>query len=261
MKFYLTYRDDLRKSPTLREILNAFQKAGAHLVSSPKEADYLVVVGGDGTLLRAVPVAYQWDLPIVGINLGRLGFITEVAPSEVETLLEKLLSGEVEVEERMAFEVVHEDEWFCCLNEVAVLKGPLGHMIRLTVRADGAYLTTYYGDGLLVSTPTGSTAYNLSAGGPIIHPKTEALVITPICPFMLSARPLVLPSNLSLEVTLSSPSQEVHLLVDGRINRILAPERSLFIKKAERPIKLVTSPTRNYFDILRNKLGWGESKL
>ncbi len=221
----------------------------------------MLVVGGDGTFLRAAPLAYRLDIPILGINFGKLGFLTEVQLEEAELALSNLASGKFAIEERLMFEVQFQEENFLALNEVAILKGPLGHMIHLRVLAGGEYLTTYYGDGLIVATPTGSTAYNLSAGGPILHPGAKALVLTPICPFMLSARPLVLPAEMTVEIQLVSPSREVHLVVDGGLHREIPPGGRLKVRRAERPLKLITSPTRSYFAILRDKLGWGESKV
>ncbi len=265
MKRIILYqKEDLHLPEALKEALQKeLQARGVELVGpeNPEGAEAIVVLGGDGTLLRAAPLAYQLDIPLLGINLGRLGFLTEVSAEEAALAFSALLSGKLRVEERLIFEVEHREEKFHALNEIAVLKGPLGHMIYLAVTAEGEYLTTYYGDGLIVATPTGSTAYNLSAGGPILHPRTPALVLTPICPFMLSARPLVLPSEAEIEIRLASPSQEVHLLIDGRVNRILLPEERVKLRKAERPLKLLASPTRSYFEILRTKLGWGESKL
>ncbi|QJA06389.1 NAD(+)/NADH kinase [Thermosulfurimonas marina] len=264
MKRVLLYpKEGLKLPPDLEGLLEGrFREAGIELTRKPSPPpDLVLVIGGDGTLLRAAPLAWKLDVPILGINFGKLGFLTEVSLEEVELALERLLEGEFRTEARLMLEVRYGEETFQALNEAAILKGPLGHMIHLRVTVSGEYLTTYYGDGLLVATPTGSTAYNLSAGGPILHPATEALVLTPICPFMLSARPLVLPAETEITVQLISPSPEVHLVVDGGHHRVLGPGQSVHLRRSERPLKLITSPTRSYFAILRDKLGWGESKV
>ncbi|HFC97019.1 MAG TPA: NAD(+)/NADH kinase [Thermosulfurimonas dismutans] len=260
MRAILYLKEGLSLPPPLVDLL---EKMGIETVSPRRGegADFVLVVGGDGTLLRAAPVAHQLDLPILGINYGKLGFLTEIQLEEAELALSRLLRGDLPQEERMLLRVNLKGEEFLALNEAAILKGPLGHMIHLRVRAGEEYLTTYYGDGLIAATPTGSTAYNLSAGGPILHPRTQALVLTPICPFMLSARPLVLPAETRVEIQLISPSPEVHLVVDGRINRELPAGGKVTIQRHPRPLKLLTSPTRSYFTILRDKLGWGESKI
>jgi len=260
----LFVKEGLELPVEFRQLLRrTLEEKGVRILSpkAPEGAEAVLVVGGDGTFLRAAPLAWELDVPILGINFGKLGFLTEVQLEEAELALTRLAAGEFSIEERLMFRVHFHDEEFLALNEVAVLKGPLGHMIHLRVRAGGEYLTTYYGDGLIVATPTGSTAYNLSAGGPILHPRAQALVLTPICPFMLSARPLVLPSETLVEIQLISPSPEVHLVVDGSLHRELPPGGKLTVKEAERPLRLITSPTRSYFAILRDKLGWGESKI
>jgi len=265
MKRIIIYQKEGLEIPeALKKALrkSLFEK-GVEIVGpeNPEGAEAIVVLGGDGTFLRATPLAYRLDLPLLGINLGRLGFLTEVSLEEAELALSALVAGKLQIEKRLLLEVEHQREVFYVLNEVAVLKGPLGRMIHLSVFAQREYLTTYYGDGLIVATPTGSTAYNLSAGGPIIHPQTSAVVLTPVCPFMLSARPLVLPSEMEIEIELASPSPEVHILLDGNLNLILEPHERFKIKKAKRFLKLLTSPTRSYFEILRTKLGWGKIKL
>ncbi|RUM88598.1 MAG: hypothetical protein DSZ24_03265 [Thermodesulfatator sp.] len=259
----LYLKEGLKLPPDLEDLLErCFAQAGVELTSKPTPPlDLVLVIGGDGTLLRAAPLAWKLDVPILGIHFGKLGFLTEVELEEAELALQHLLRGEFRTEARLMLEVHYRGEQFQALNEAAILKGPLGHMIHLRVTASGEYLTTYYGDGLLVATPTGSTAYNLSAGGPILHPATEALVLTPICPFMLSARPLVLPAETEICVELLSSSPQVHLVVDGGYHRVLEPGEGVYLRRAARPLKLITSPTRSYFAILRDKLGWGQSKL
>ncbi|AEH44796.1 ATP-NAD/AcoX kinase [Thermodesulfatator indicus DSM 15286] len=221
----------------------------------------VVVLGGDGTLLRAAPTAYMLDVPLLGVNLGRLGFLTEITEDEAGKTFESLAKGTYEIEERLILEVYSGPKKYLSLNEVAIIKGPLGLMIHIKVDCDGKLLSVYHGDGLIISTPTGSTAYNLSAGGPIVHPQSDNFILTPICPFMLSARPIVIPADKKLSASLLYKAEEVHVIIDGYINFILSHEDRLQIKKAPRTLKLVRSPTRDYFEILRIKLGWAEVKV
>ncbi len=236
-----------------------FLDRGITIVQDAKKAEDLlgiVVLGGDGTLLRSAPLAYRLGIPLLGVNLGRLGFLTEITEEEAERAFEDLALGRAAVEERLLLEIHHGKEVFWALNEAAILKGPLGHMIHIRVNFGERLLSIYHGDGLIVSTPTGSTAYNLSAGGPIVHPQCDVIILTPICPFMLSARPIVISPQEELQASLLYKAQEVHLIVDGYINRTLSLGERVAFKKAPGALKLVRSPTRDYFEILRAKLGW-----
>ncbi len=244
----------------LEEIAEAYRFELTH-DQEAEDIQAIVVLGGDGTLLRSAPIAYHLDVPLLGINLGRLGFLTEVTQEEAPEAFESLVRGDFQIEARLLLEVEHQGEKFLALNEAAILKGPLGHMIHLQVNVEGNLLTVYHGDGLIVATPTGSTAYNLSAGGPIVHPTSQVTILTPICPFMLSARPLVIPAEFSLEAFLGAEAEDVHLIIDGYVNRPFRYGERVFVRKAQRPLKLVRSPRRDYFGILRAKLGWGHSKL
>ncbi len=236
---------------------------GYALTTDPKVDNLyaIVVLGGDRTIIRSAPLAYKQDVPLLGINLGRLGFLTEVTLDEALQAFEDLLKGRFQVEERLLLQVRHLEEDFLVLNEAAILKGALDHMIHLRVEAGGHLLTTYHGDGLIISTPTGSTAYNLSAGGPIVYPTCEVIILTPICPFMLSARPVVIPSTLALKAQLGREADEVHLILDGYINRPFRYGETISLQPAPRPLKLAKSPSRDYFGILRAKLGWGHTKF
>ena len=244
----------------LREILLAH---GFELTKDQKEEDLsaIIVLGGDGTFLRSAPLAYERDIPLLGINFGRLGFLTEVTLEEAFKAVEALARGEYQIEERFLLQVCHRGEEFLVLNEAAILKGPLGHMIHLEVEARGKLLTIYHGDGLILATPTGSTAYNLSAGGPIVYPTCRLIILTPICPFMLSARPIVIPGDFEVRARLKREAEEVHLILDGHINRLFNFGEEICFRPAPRPLKFVRSPTRDYFGILRAKLGWGYTNV
>ncbi len=235
------------------------------------EADAVVILGGDGTLLHVADTAYRRGIPILGINMGGLGFLTEVHMEEMEEAVEALVQGSFLMDERMVLRVdvipsQGRDEGdpttYYALNEAVITKAPEGRMISLSTWVDGAFLTTYRGDGLIVSTPTGSTAYNLSAGGPLIHPNIEAVVLTPICPFALSARPLLLDSSMEIEVQIPAPPDgepaeaSISVVIDGQTHHQLAAGERLRIRRAPGHLKLFRSPSRDYFAILREKLGW-----
>jgi len=226
------------------------------------ECEAVVVLGGDGTLLHIAGTAYQLGIPLLGINLGGLGFLTEIHLDEMEKALDSLLSGKFSLDERMMLAVSVTNEkasstaTYYALNEAVVTKSPLSRIVNLHTWAGNSFLTTYRGDGLIVSTPTGSTAYNLSAGGPILHPSLEAIVLTPICPFALSARPLLLNSHMEITIQIPVIDEEISLVLDGQVNMRLHSGDRILIKRAEGYLKLIRSPFRDYFTILREKLGW-----
>jgi len=230
------------------------------------DMDLLVILGGDGTLLHVADRASRFDIPVLGVNLGDLGFLAEVEAEDRVTALENLLAGSLVVEERMmlAARVCSADgcgEWRPALNDVVISRGSLDRLPRLSVWADDELITAYRADGLIVATPTGSTAYNLSAGGPIVRPDLDTILVTPICPFMLETRPVLLPPGVGLRVEISGRGQgEVGVIVDGQAAEpCLAPGRVLEVRAAEKRLKLVSSPRRGYFEILRSKLNWGGS--
>ncbi len=225
--------------------------------------DMLVILGGDGTLLHVAARAGELDIPVVGINLGDLGFLTEVAADEMYHALATILDGEVHIERRMMIKttVLAADgtasEPMFALNETVVVKGSVERVLRLRCWADREYIATYKADGLIFSTPTGSTAYNLSAGGPIVHAELGTLLVTPICPFMLESRPVLLSPEVSLTTQLAHPADDVKIMVDGRLGWTLEMGQALRVEVAEKPLLLISSPHKGYFAILRNKLNWG----
>ncbi len=225
------------------------------------ESQAVVVLGGDGTLLHIASKAYQLGIPLLGINLGGLGFLTEVHTDEMEKALEEMLSGTFELDERMMLAITlnrngENPKTYYALNEAVITKGALAKMITLPTWAGNSFLTVYRGDGLIISTATGSTGYNLSAGGPILHPAIEAFVLTPICPFALSARPLLLSVDRNISIRIDCEPEEISLVIDGQIGHSLREGDRIEIKRAEGYLKLIKSPTRDYFSILREKLGW-----
>ncbi|MCW5211895.1 NAD(+)/NADH kinase [Desulfobulbus sp. TB] len=230
--------------------------------------DMLTILGGDGTLLHVADQAAQHGIPVVGINLGDLGFLTEVAAGEMyqalDEILHEFLHSRITLEERMMLRAKLLNEHgqpigpaLFALNEVVIVKGSTEPMMRLGCWADREYITTYKADGLIVSTPTGSTAYNLSAGGPIAHAELQTLLVTPICPFMLDSRPVLLSPRTRVTAQLAPPSTNVKIMVDGRLGWTMRANDFLSIEAAGKPLRLISSPHKGYFDILRNKLNWG----
>jgi NAD+ kinase len=232
----------------------------------PDTVDLVVVLGGDGTLLGAARKVGRYGLPILGVNIGGLGFLTETPLKRLYKHMERLIAGEIEVETRLMLEasVLRDDEEKCrlaVLNDAVINKGALARIIDLRVSIDGRFLTTFSADGLIVSSPTGSTGYNLSAGGPILYPNLEALILTPICPFTLTQRPIILPDTSVIEITMGEDSEEVTLTFDGQVGFDLRDNDTVIVSKSEKNLKLIKSPEQDYFDILRTKLKWGESSF
>ncbi len=233
------------------------------------DLDILIILGGDGTLLHVAEEASQYGVPVVGVNLGNLGFLTEVAEEERYNALEFILSGSAVIEGRIMIKtrITSEEKtskWRFALNDVIISKGATDRIVRLCTWVDNEYLTTYKADGLIFSTPTGSTAYNLSAGGPIVHPGLASLMVTPICPFMLGSRPVLLPATVRLVTSLATDAAadcpaDVKIIVDGQLAWDLREGESLEVVMSEKPLRLICSPQKGYFDILRRKLNWGGS--
>jgi len=228
-------------------------------------ADLLITFGGDGTLLSVARHAPA-HVPILGVNMGTLGFLTEVQVEEFPAMLERVLAGDFLLEPRVTFDVSvtggdREELRYRVLNDAAINKSALSRIIEMRVKVAGLFVSTFRADGLIVSTPTGSTAYNLSAGGPIIYPTMGAIVITPICPHMLTNRPIVLPDELDIEVAIlpHSEDQEIYLTLDGQEGIALNERDRVCVRKSEHRVLLVQSAEKNYFDVLRTKLKWGEA--
>ena len=223
----------------------------------PAASDLVVVLGGDGTLLSVAHLAAQAGVPVMGVNLGRLGFLTEVTVSEAVATLDRFLSGDGSlVSPRWLLEARTAEAASYCLNDVVITKAAKARMIELAIAVDGQDVATLKADGLIVSTPTGSTAYSLSAGGPILHPKVPAIVLTPICPHTLSFRPLAVPSSAAVGVRLLTGGEDVHLTFDGQRGEALVRDDLVQIRKAAFELRLVGSPKRSYYDLVKEKLGW-----
>lgn len=229
----------------------------------PSLVDVIVVLGGDGTMLSVARLVCEKGIPILGVNLGGLGFITEVQRAELYEAMDKILSGECSFEERIMLTAhIHRHgeriAEYTVLNDVVINKGALARIIDLETYINKAYVTTFKADGLIVSTPTGSTAYSLSAGGPVLYPTLNSIVLTPICPHTLTNRPIVLPDDVLIEVALKSPSEDVFLTLDGQVGFSLRQNDIVEVKKSPYKTKLLIPYERDYFQILRTKLKWGE---
>jgi NAD+ kinase len=229
----------------------------------PSYAEMIIVLGGDGTLLSVARLVEDHDVPILGVNLGGLGFLTEITLEELYRVLERVVQGDFVTDERVVLNaaVIRRGERlaeFVVLNDAVINKGALARIIDLETTINGEYLTTFKSDGLIISTPTGSTAYSLSAGGPIVYPSLHCIIITPICPHTLTNRPIVIPNDVQIRATLKTKQQEVILTLDGQQGFSLEFEDVVEVRKAEGRILLIKSPYRHYFEVLREKLKWGE---
>jgi NAD+ kinase len=226
-------------------------------------ADLVVVLGGDGTLIHAARLVAGRPVPLLGVNLGSLGFMTEIPSRELFDVLDKVLAGKFTIESRMklacrlvrAEQLVIEDE---VLNDVVINRGALARIGDLETLVDGHFLTTFNADGLIVATPTGSTAYSMSAGGPIVHPAMDSTILTPICPHALTQRPIVVPGDKMISITLQGDAADFYLTLDGQAGLRLQPGDRLEVRRSANRVLLIANPRLDYFGMLRQKLHWGE---
>jgi NAD+ kinase len=229
----------------------------------PTDVEMIIVLGGDGTLLSVARQVWNKNIPILGVNLGGLGFLTEITLDELYPVLERVVQDDFTTNEREVLNagVIRRGKRiaeFIVLNDAVINKGALARIIDLETTINGEYLSTFRSDGLIISTPTGSTAYNLSAGGPIVYPSLHTIIITPICPHTLTIRPIIIPDDVKIRALLKSRDEEVTLTLDGQQGFTLEFEDVVEVGKAEGRILLINSPYRRYFELLREKLKWGE---
>jgi NAD+ kinase len=230
----------------------------------PQNSDLIIVLGGDGTLLNVARIAHPHCVPILGVNFGTLGFLTETTLDDLYPTLQSVINGECEIEHRM---LLNASLWrdntkmydFNVLNDIVINKGALARIVNLTVLVNDQPMTSYRADGLIIATPIGSTAYSLSAGGPIIHPSMEALVLSPICPFALTNRPIVVPdtSKIKVQLTKRHEDEDVRITPDGKVGCSMKTGDILEAEKAGVSVKLVQAPGKNYYQTLRKKLHLG----
>ncbi len=225
-----------------------------------QRSDVIISIGGDGTMLASAYYAQFYNKPVFGVNLGKLGFLVDANVDQLETLIEELKSEKYSIDERMVIEgecIGHKVEKLYAINDIVIDKGGWPKMIELTITVDGEYVTTFAADGLIIATPTGSTGYSISVGGPIVSPKTDVITLSPVSPHSLSIRPLVLPSTQEIVIKAESFHKEVHVNCDGQRVFSFPPPLEVKITKSKRPLKLVHTSFTSYFETLRNKLLWG----
>lgn len=229
---------------------------GIPLKQMCKEVDFLVSIGGDGTLLSVVRNSFEFDLPILGVHMGTLGFLTDIVYEELPSFLANLENDEYRIDNRMLVECKVNDKCFVAFNDIVISRKTVSSMIKIRAKIDGTSFNTYYGDGVIISTPTGSTAYNLSVGGPIVYPLTEAFIITPVAPHSLSQRPLVMPADIEIEFKIKDQDGAV-VLIDGQDTYEVENNDIIKVTIARKKAKLIHRTKRDFFKVLNEKLRWG----
>lgn len=224
------------------------------------QADFLVTIGGDGTLISTVRRSFDFDIPILGVHAGNLGFLAGLCLDELDSFVQKIIKGEYRVDDRAVLEATvikdSKEVKMYAFNDVVLTRTSVSNMIHIETLVDAKAFNTYYGDGVIVSTPSGSTAYNLSAGGPVLFPMSDVFALTPICPHSLTQRPVVLPGKFPIEMKTSE--ERALIIIDGQDMHELGLGESVHIKLAAKTVKLIHNEEYNYFDVLKEKLGWGE---
>jgi NAD+ kinase len=245
-----------------RERIEHQTGCGVDQFENAGEVDLMLVLGGDGTMIATARMIGDQEVPVLGVNYGGLGYLAEFRIEELYTALESILSGNYRLDRRVMLEVELKSgdkpaQLSRVLNDVVINKSALARIIQIDAYLNHQFVNSFRADGLIVSTPTGSTAYNLSAGGPVIFPSMNAVVITPICPFTLSNRPIVVPNDAEIELLLKTDNEEVALTLDGQVGFPLKVEDRVAIRKSRTTFNLIQPMNRNYFDVLRDKLRWG----
>ena len=269
--------NDTQLTPHVKRIKSALEEHGVELIVEEKSAallgcsgvtfetmceksDFLISLGGDGTLISLCRRSFQYEKPILGIYAGQLGFLTDMKIDEIESFIEQIFQKNYRIDTRMMLEVClhvnNTKQTIVAFNDIVFSRPKLSGMANIEAYIEGDLINSYYGDGLIVSTPTGSTAYNISAGGPVVYPLTEALILTPVCPHSLTQRPLVLPVN--FEVAFKSAHEDTVIIVDGQDTYKMGDFDFVSIKIANSGAKLIHRTDRNYFEVLRDKLHWGQ---
>ncbi|XOB61637.1 NAD(+)/NADH kinase [Campylobacterota bacterium DY0563] len=220
------------------------------------EVDFLVSIGGDGTLLSVVRNSFEFSLPILGIHMGTLGFLTDVLVEELDPFLNDFKKGNYKIDNRMMVECHVDNKCFVAFNDIVISRKTVSSMIKIKAKINGISFNSYHGDGVIISTPTGSTAYNLSVGGPIVYPLTEAFIITPVASHSLTQRPLVMPADIEIEFKIKD-AQGAVLLIDGQDSYEVDDGTVIKFTIANKKAKLIHKTKRNFFEVLNDKLGWG----
>ena len=235
---------------------NMISLKGIPLNDLCRKVDFLISVGGDGTLLSVVRKSFKYDKPVLGINLGTLGFLTDISMEQLPKFIEDLKNNIYKIDNRMMVEGSVNLNKFVAFNDIVISRKSISSMIKIKGKIDGKSFNTYYGDGVIISTPTGSTAYNLSVGGPIVYPLTEAFIVTPVAPHSLTQRPLVMPADFEIEFKIMD-NQGAVVIVDGQDIYEIEQNQSIKIKIANKKAKMLHRIQRNYFEVLNEKLRWG----
>ena len=235
---------------------NMISLNGVSLEELCQKVDFLISVGGDGTLLSVVRKSFKFDKPVLGINLGTLGFLTDISMEQLPKFIEDLKNGIYKIDSRMMVEGSVNLNKFVAFNDIVISRKSISSMIKISAKIDGKHFNSYFGDGVIISTPTGSTAYNLSVGGPIVYPLTEAFIVTPVAPHSLTQRPLVMPADFEIEFKITD-NQGAVVIVDGQDIYEVEQNQSIKIKIASKKAKMIHRIQRNYFEVLNEKLRWG----
>jgi NAD+ kinase len=235
-------------------------KDGIEFSKLGKSCDAFVTLGGDGTLIATVRKSFDFDIPILGVHAGNLGFLADLSMSELDSFVQKIVNNDYKLDQRAVLEAIvtknGEEVKMYAFNDIVLTRTRVSNMIHIETLVDSKAFNTYYGDGVIVSTPTGSTAYNLSAGGPVLFPMTNVFALTPICPHSLTQRPVVLPGRFAIEMKTSE--ERALIIIDGQDMHELGLGESVHIKLATKTVKLIRKEEYNYFNVLKEKLGWGE---
>jgi len=233
---------------------------GMNFESLCKKCDILVTLGGDGTLISVVRRSFEFDIPVLGIHAGNLGFLADLSLDELDAFVQKIKNQDYRIEQRAILQATIEtddgDMLIYAFNDIVLTRPSISNMIHVETLVNSQAFNTYYGDGVIVSTPTGSTAYNLSAGGPVLFPLTNVFALTPISPHSLSQRPVVLPGEFPIEM--KTPEEKALIIIDGQDMHELKKGKSVHIKLSSKKVKLIHKNEFNYFETLKEKLGWGE---
>ena len=235
---------------------NMISLKGIALDELCSKVDFLISVGGDGTLLSVVRKSYKYDKPVLGINLGTLGFLTDISMEQLPSFIKDLKNNIYKIDNRMMVEGSINLNKFVAFNDIVISRKSISSMIKISAKIDGKHFNSYDGDGVIVSTPTGSTAYNLSVGGPIVHPLTDAFIVTPVAPHSLTQRPLVMPAEFEIEFKIID-NQGAVVIVDGQDIYEVEQNQSIKVKIASKKAKMIHRIQRNYFEVLNEKLRWG----
>jgi len=240
----------------LKDVCRKDAGSFCHPAQLAGRSDIVIAMGGDGTILRAARFVGSAGTPILGVNLGRLGFLAGAAPEELEESLDHLLRGDYVVEDRMTLEARVGDRTSFALNEIVIEKGGLTHMVQVKTWMSDAPISSFFGNGLIVATPTGSTGYSLSAGGAVLHTSMEALIVTPICPHSLSLRPVVVPGNQTITVRVIAEHTDMMVTADGQTVAPLPPGETVVVRQAPYKVRLINLQGLSFYDLLRRKLDW-----